>query len=127
MDQHAQHAGATTLLRSLGRVCCNFAMHHPALCCQVWSLQANALQPLSGCARHKQAARTDSIISLYRSLPSRVRSPTPANTEKPPARLRAYQHQAQVACPLDQPTLQTAASACAGERPTASSCTSIRP
>ena len=28
---------------------------------------------------------TDSIISLYRSLPSRVRSPTPANTEKPPA------------------------------------------
>ena len=29
---------------------------------------------------------TDSIISLYRSLPSRVRSPTPAKTEKPPAR-----------------------------------------
>ena len=28
---------------------------------------------------------TDSIISLYRSLPSRVRSPTPAKTEKPPA------------------------------------------
>lgn len=27
----------------------------------------------------------DSIISRYRSLPSRVRSPTPANTEKPPA------------------------------------------
>ena len=25
-----------------------------------------------------------SIISLYKSLPSRVRSPTPANTEKPP-------------------------------------------
>ena len=25
-----------------------------------------------------------SIISWYRSLPSRVRSPTPANTEKPP-------------------------------------------
>uniref|UniRef100_A0A0A9CTU1 ATP synthase beta chain n=1 Tax=Arundo donax TaxID=35708 RepID=A0A0A9CTU1_ARUDO len=25
-----------------------------------------------------------SIISLYRSLPSRVRSPTPAKTEKPP-------------------------------------------
>ena len=27
---------------------------------------------------------TPSIISLYRSLPSRVRSPTPAKTEKPP-------------------------------------------
>ena len=25
-----------------------------------------------------------SIISLYKSLPSRVRSPTPAKTEKPP-------------------------------------------
>mmetsp|Transcript_3318 Transcript_3318/g.7484 ORF Transcript_3318/g.7484 Transcript_3318/m.7484 type:complete len:237 (-) Transcript_3318:25-735(-) len=29
----------------------------------------------------------DSIISLYRSFPSRVRSPTPANTEKPPCAL----------------------------------------
>lgn len=53
---------------------------------------------VQGRARHKhcwprfdrkaarQGARApDSIISRYRSLPSRVRSPTPANTEKPPA------------------------------------------
>ncbi len=36
-----------------------------------------------------------SIISLYKSLPSRVRSPTPANTEKPPADIQTDQ---QIAC-----------------------------
>ena len=32
-----------------------------------------------------------SIISLYKSLPSRVRSPTPAKTEKPPDHEKANQ------------------------------------
>jgi len=32
-----------------------------------------------------------SIISLYKSLPSRVRSPTPANTEKPPVQKKTHQ------------------------------------
>ena len=36
------------------------------------------------CQRSPVRPPTDSIISWYRSLPSRVRSPTPANTEKPP-------------------------------------------
>lgn len=36
-------------------------------------------------AHRWQKMLTPSIISLYRSLPSRVLSPTPANTEKPPA------------------------------------------
>lgn len=30
-----------------------------------------------------------SIISLYKSLPSRVRSPTPAKTEKPPVKIES--------------------------------------
>ena len=39
-----------------------------------------------------------SIISRYRSLPSRVRSPTPANTEKPPACARRAGEPCRLAC-----------------------------
>ncbi len=36
------------------------------------------------------ASTPDSVISRYRSLPSRVRSPTPANTEKPPCSVAMF-------------------------------------